>query len=143
MELRKVKGTENPADLFTKHLTSAAYVEALLKLLGCEFRGGRPASAPALREGAGTQAGTQLNFAEKQLMTIGARSFPKTLWEGEEIPDAWSYPQQCLPHLCEDIDDLFPVATAAQDAGDVDPPNRCILSERFIKDLSQGGDSDV
>ena len=76
-------------------------------------------------------------------MTIGARSFPKTLWEGEEIPEAWSYPQNCLPHLCEDMDDLFPVATAAQDAGDVDPPNRCILSERFIKDLSQGGDSGV
>jgi len=40
VELRKVKGTENPADLFTKHLTSAQCVEALLKLFGCEYRDG-------------------------------------------------------------------------------------------------------
>ena len=143
MELRKVKGTENPADLFTKHLTSASYVEALLKLLGCEYRGGRPVSAPALREGTGTQAGTQLNLTEQELMFVGEHAFPKTLWEGEEVPEAWSYSQTCLPHQCSEMDALFPSATAAPDAGDADPLERCILHERFIKGLIQGGDSGV
>ena len=36
IELRKVKGTENPADLFTKHLTSEPCVRALMRLFGCE-----------------------------------------------------------------------------------------------------------
>ncbi len=142
MELRKVKGTENPADLFTKHITSASHIEGLLKILGCEYRDGRLASAPALREGAGTQAGTQLNLAAQDLMVIGERSFPKTLWEGEEVPEAWSYPQTCLPHQCADMDALFPEAIAAPEAGDVDPPGRCILEERFDEDrLNQEGDS--
>jgi hypothetical protein len=64
LELRKVKGTENPADLFTKHLTSAPCVEALLGLFGCVYKDGRPATAPSLRKGAGTQAGASLNVAE-------------------------------------------------------------------------------
>ena len=64
VELRKVKGTENPSDLFTKHLRSAPCVEALLGLFGCEYRGGRPASAPNLRTGASTQAGSKLDVAE-------------------------------------------------------------------------------
>ena len=50
VELRKVKGTENPADLFTKHLTSAPVVEQLLRVFGCEYRDGRPEGAPQLRK---------------------------------------------------------------------------------------------
>ncbi len=59
-ELRKVKGTENPADLFTKYLTSAATVESLLKLFGCEYRDGRAATAPQPRSAPGTEAGESL-----------------------------------------------------------------------------------
>ena len=50
VELRKVRGEVNPADLFTKHLSSAGRVESLLNLLGCRYSDGRAVTAPKLRE---------------------------------------------------------------------------------------------
>ena len=49
VEVRKINGEENPADLFTKHLPSQAKVYQLVRLFGCEYRGGRAAAAPLLR----------------------------------------------------------------------------------------------
>jgi hypothetical protein len=48
-ELRKVLGTDNPADLFTKHMDSAAKLDGLVSKFGCSFREGRPAAAPQLK----------------------------------------------------------------------------------------------
>ena len=45
LELRKVKGTENPADVSTKHLPGNGTVQALLRFFGCEARGGRADNA--------------------------------------------------------------------------------------------------
>lgn len=47
--VKKVRGEVNPADLFTKHLPSREKVHQLLMLFGCEYREGRPSSAPQLR----------------------------------------------------------------------------------------------
>ena len=47
VDLVKVLGTENPADLFTKYLESPAKIEHILKLLGMRSETGRAASAPA------------------------------------------------------------------------------------------------
>ena len=49
VELRKVKGTVNPADLFTKHIESNGKVKELVELFGCRYVDGRPAAAPLLR----------------------------------------------------------------------------------------------
>lgn len=49
VELRKVRGQANPADLFTKHLQSADRVGDLLDLMGCKYSGGWAAGAPQLR----------------------------------------------------------------------------------------------
>ena len=49
VELRKVLGEANPADLFTKHLQSADRVEDLLELMGCTYAEGRASGAPQLR----------------------------------------------------------------------------------------------
>ena len=49
LEIRKVHGEVNPADLFTKHLSSEERVTDLLRLFGCRFSTGRAAGAPALR----------------------------------------------------------------------------------------------
>ena len=46
IEVRKVRGEENPADLFTKHLPSRDKVHSLVRLFGCKYRDGRAASAP-------------------------------------------------------------------------------------------------
>ena len=50
IELRKVRGDVNPADLFTKHLCSRDRVKLLTELFGCEFRDGCADSAPQLRK---------------------------------------------------------------------------------------------
>ena len=47
-ELHKVKGTENPADLFTKHLASDC-MERCLRFMGAEYRDGRPEIAPMVK----------------------------------------------------------------------------------------------
>lgn len=49
LSLLKIGGEENPADLFTKASLTHHRVVTLLQLLGCYYRGGRPAAAPALR----------------------------------------------------------------------------------------------
>ena len=49
LELRKVLGTEIPADLFTKHMDAAAKLEGLVQRFGCDFRDGRPEAAPQLK----------------------------------------------------------------------------------------------
>ena len=48
--LRKVDGTENPADLFTKHMDSSIKLSKLVEMYGCEFREGRAAAAPELKK---------------------------------------------------------------------------------------------
>ena len=53
--LYKVAGEDNPADLFTKAGLSQERIRSLLTALGCEFRAGRAASAPALRQEGGTK----------------------------------------------------------------------------------------
>ena len=61
-ELRKVLGSENPADVFTKHLDGHR-AEALMRLFECEYVGGRAASAPNLRLSTGTRAEESLLVA--------------------------------------------------------------------------------
>ena len=53
LEIRKVRGEVNPADLFTKHLSSEVRVTELLRLFGCRFAGGRAEGAPQLRRETG------------------------------------------------------------------------------------------
>ena len=50
IQLRKVNGLVNPADLFTKHLTSRDPVNQLIELFDCEYREGRSATAPEHRK---------------------------------------------------------------------------------------------
>ena len=58
IEVRKVRGDVNPADLFTKHLPSKDKIHQLVKLFGCEYRTGRSTAAPLLRpQGCGGGSG--------------------------------------------------------------------------------------
>ena len=50
IEVKKIAGECNPADLFTKHSLSADRVRALVELQSYDFRGGRAASAPQTRK---------------------------------------------------------------------------------------------
>ena len=51
VELRKVNGKVNPADVFTKYLESFDRIPIFVELFGCDYREGRPAAAPLLRKG--------------------------------------------------------------------------------------------
>ena len=166
LELRKVKGTENPADLFTKHMSSPTVVEGLLRAFSCEFREGRPEGAPELRRGVGTQAGALLGLLERehergklkdqQLLTASAAAdelvvskegyvFAGTRCEelGEQlVAEAKSYNQGQLPHLMPgDLGVLFPKAAACEDNSGEDPPEDDTLEERGLR-LARGGEGE-
>jgi hypothetical protein len=55
IDLRKVDGERNPADLFTKHSLSREKLMALKTLFDCRFRGGRAKAAPQMRATPGTK----------------------------------------------------------------------------------------
>ena len=110
VEVRKVRGEDNPADLLTKHLASKEKVHNLVKLFGCEYREGRSAAAPLLRP-----------MEESNLLdsSLGGRmakdSFSNTLSRADlaccELPIFSLSTSQMLPHLYSeaDIDHLFPL----------------------------------
>ncbi len=50
IDLRKVAGEVNPADLFTKHSLSRDRLGALVELFSCRFQEGRAESAPKVRQ---------------------------------------------------------------------------------------------
>ena len=49
IDLRKVAGEVNPADLFTKHSLTRDRMKSLVSIFDCSFRGGRAESAPQTR----------------------------------------------------------------------------------------------
>ena len=51
VDLRKVLGEENPADLLTKHSNSRQRLGELVTLFGCKYLDGRAESAPHMRNG--------------------------------------------------------------------------------------------
>ena len=55
VDLRKVDGEKNPADLLTKHSLSRDRLEVLVGLHGCKYIGGRAGSAPKMRKGTSTK----------------------------------------------------------------------------------------
>jgi len=69
LELKKVAGTSNPADLFTKHSLTREKVLELVQLFDCKFATGRAASAPALRKEAGTKR-TMASYEEPTLNNL-------------------------------------------------------------------------
>ena len=125
IDLYKVRGEENPADLFTKHLSSHDRTEGLLELFGCEYRGGRPAAAPKMRQGMGTSKGELLSVQARQaeeLMDWGGHVFPTGGTTGEaRIPEAFRCLSGVLPHLHSDLEQRFPKAEAGEALADCDP----------------------
>ena len=87
IEYRKVLGTENPADLFTKHLPTAEKLNQLIGLFGCEVRGGRAEAAPQMRRERLTQ---------------------QTLGDTGNVNEECVYPVR-LPHCGNITDEEFPL----------------------------------
>ena len=89
IELVKVRGDDNPADLFTKHLRSRERIHGLLALFGCVYTDGRAALAPQLRTGTGTTKGELLDLADQARTTdvLPALEATQTMvWQGITFP---------------------------------------------------------
>ena len=117
IEVRKVRGDVNPADLFTKHLPSKDKIHQLVKLFGCEYRSGRSEAAPLLRpqDTSGGKGGQPATGHLPTFVIAPAAVF--TTSEGEEdhqIP----HDVNTLPHMHspEDMKRLFPILSAPEPA---------------------------
>ena len=114
VDLRKVAGEVNPADLFTKHSLTRERLMGLTKLFGLEFRGGRAASAPQTRVSASTKA----TLAEVMAVGNGHES------EGE--------PDPIMPHLSyskADLDEIHPPIEAVEAVDNDEPDDDALLNE--------------
>ena len=123
IELRKVRGEVNPADLFTKHLPSRDKVRHLLLLFNCHYADGRPESAPQLKragDGLSPVLGVE-RTSEEPTVEIEGRRYPGVWIDGELVPEAYCHDERFLPHeQGDDLDALFPRARAAPSPGDED-----------------------
>ena len=75
IELRKVDGTSNPADLFTKHLPSRDKLLQLVELFGCDFREGRPHGAPELKKDSKSLGGVTPTPAQAHYINLLKRAY--------------------------------------------------------------------
>ena len=104
IELVKVRGEENPADLFTKHLAGQDRIHGLLRLFGCSYADGRAASAPQLRAGAGNSKGELLALNGAAAIGWQGQFFLAGEHDGVLLPEAYeSFPGR-LPHQHDDQD---------------------------------------
>ena len=143
IELRKVRGEANPADLFTKHLQSNERIRTLLQLFGCDYATGRAEAAPHLRTGSGTSKGELLTAAEdypdEDLMDWDNKIFIKTVYDGPElpagtwVPEAYEHNEDVLPHEHLNLEATFPRAVAVPTLGDKDPPQHDGLEDRGVE----------
>ena len=119
-----MRGEENPADLFTKHLVGRDRIHSLLRLFGCEYRGGRAGAAPLARAGATTSKGELLHLKSlvQNPVERGGRVFEKAADCTEQIPEAFSSLEGTLPHQHDDLADRYPQAVACSESLDSDPP---------------------
>jgi hypothetical protein len=120
IQVRKVRGDVNPADLFTKHLPSRDKIHQLVKLFGCEYRSGRSSAAPLLRpkEPAKGEGGQP---AAGHLPTFIAAAPTFTMANGE-IDDQEPHDLNVLPHLHSraEMDRLFPTIDAPPKGENID-----------------------
>jgi len=139
IELRKTRGEMNPADLFTTHLLGEDKVESLVTLLECEFRGGRAASAPKLRD---AEAGPtkELLAAEEEEYFIEheGQEFPAVEYEGEFVVEAFVHEHDKLPHLHKNLGKLFPKAVAPTEEKEAEDVTPCEF-ERRCEQLGKAG----
>ncbi len=86
VDLRKVDGECNPADLLTKHSLSRQRLETLIALYGCRYLGGRAESAPQVRKG----ASTKMTMAGADQEISGTYNGPDEVKTGQGLAPEWS-----------------------------------------------------
>jgi len=106
IDLKKVDGERNPADLLTKHSISRQRLDDLVRVFGCRYLGGRAESAPQVRIG----DSSRVTMAQADASINSATSS-----NGSGAPPAASEETSPLmPHLecpAKEIDQLYPSFT--------------------------------
>ena len=121
IDLRKVLGEANPADIFTKHSLSRERLQMLTGIFDCKFQGGRPDAAPQLR----AAPSTKVTMADTCAADVEVRA---------TMPH--------LEHSKEELERLYPSISApeAVDEGDPQAEGREPMMEegfRLAKDLAR------
>ncbi len=104
VDLRKVGGEVNPADLLTKHSLSRQRLESLVSLFSCKYLAGRAESAPSVRKSVSTKA--TMATASRELGSLA------------EDEEAEALPQPIVPHLLfgeEEPNQRYPALEAPED----------------------------
>ena len=114
IELWKVRGEVNPADIFTKHLSSEKRVTSLCRLLGCRYATGRADGAPSLKRAGETGrlfTAEAVYAVEGPTVMQNGHAYAAVKYEGELLPEAYLHDENWLPHqLAGDLAVLFPRA---------------------------------
>jgi hypothetical protein len=96
VDLRKVLGDVNPADLFTKHSLSRERLKKLVSIFNCHFYGGRAAAAPLLRkEAAGKKTISDADLAAVNESTDSEIFFPHLKYSQAELDE--KHPSLVVP----------------------------------------------
>ena len=112
IDLRKVGGDVNPADLLTKHSLSRERLEKLVALFGCRFIGGRAASAPLMRRGNSTKA--TMAEGAKTIGAVDGSVGSEDEHKATEIPEA----EPIMPHITHsttELNEMHPSLEAPED----------------------------
>ena len=130
LTVRKVKGEDNVADLFTKHLAGRERINYLMHLLGCVFASGRAEGAPLMRrerldkETLGEAVARDMRYPQpkpqKVVDSFGAededlQNFIGTIVEASDVPNGF------LPHQTSNLDTNHPklVCKPVEDGNDM------------------------
>ena len=110
VDLRKVDGECNPADILTKHSISRQRLESLITLYSCKYLGGRAATAPLVKQGVTSR--TTMAHADAELDNVGDTQV-ECLGSGAFTEQATSHGSESpsMPHLDltqEELDRLHP-----------------------------------
>ena len=124
IDLRKVDGECNPADLLTKHSLSREKLMALTSLFGCKFRGGRARAAPQMR----ATPGTKMTMAEANAVDEGEENIGDAI-----IMPHMVYGEAALRKLYPPLE--VPEAVDAQDPQDDHGDILVEAGNREIKDI--------
>ncbi len=112
IDLRKVPGEQNPADLLTKHSISRQRLEDLVSLYSCRYLGGRAESAPQVKKG---ESG-RLTMADAGGDLVGTAGNQEEEEEEEEEEEPET--SALMPHTAVDqdtLDRLYPPLEAPED----------------------------
>ena len=131
IDLRKVDGAKNPADLLTKHSLTREKMAQLVALYDCKFKSGRAEAAPQTRKGAkGKLSIADLEGKELQsVMEDGIPIMPHRMYDQEALD--YAHPSMSVP------DELVLDDNVPDDCG-IEERGRRII-EQIIEQARLGG----